>query len=195
MSAGFELTEHTADVGIRAWGASAADVFEQAALAMASLLYATIGVNANERVEIEVDAPDAELLLAAWLNEVLFVVESRHLLFARFEVIDVGPAEPTTAEAGPSGLADRREATRPWRDSGGAPHDAAGGLRDAVNGPYGAVGGQGAAVPWRVRAAGVGEALDARRHTYHPLVKAATLHQLALERTADGWEGRVLLDV
>jgi SHS2 domain-containing protein len=188
MSAGFELTEHTADVGIHCWGASVADVFEQAALAMVSLMYAPVGVNANERVEIEVDAPDGELLLAAWLNEVLFVVESRHLLLTRFEVTDVGPAGPTTGGVGLSGAAGRLEAARPGRDSGGSPYGTG---RD----PYGAAGGLGVAEPWRVRAAGVGEALDARRHTYHPLVKAATLHQLALERTADGWEGRVLLDV
>lgn len=160
MSAGFELTDHTADVGVHAWGASAADVFEQAALGMVSLMYYAATVAPRERIEFEMEAADGELLLASWLNELLFVIEARRVAFARFEVIEAAPAHATQVEQDPA--------------------PAAAAL---------------VCVPWRLRAAGVGEALDARRHDFHPQVKAATLHGLELRRTDRGWEGRVLLDV
>ena len=86
MSAGFELVDHTADVAVRAWGASAEQVFEQAAAGMVSLLYDRTTVAARERHTLTLEAPDSELLLAAWLNELLFLIEARSVVFARFEV-------------------------------------------------------------------------------------------------------------
>jgi SHS2 domain-containing protein len=86
MSAGFELVDHTADVAVRAWGASAEEVFEQAAAGMASLLYDSATVAAREPHTLSLEAPDGELLLAAWLNELLFLIEARGVVFARFEV-------------------------------------------------------------------------------------------------------------
>jgi SHS2 domain-containing protein len=169
MAAGFELTDHTADIGIRAWGESAGQVFEQAALAMVSLLYDVGSVHGSDTITIELDAPDGELLLAAWLNELLFVIESRRLAFAAFAVDVAGPA---------GRMAGARPAIAP---PGAGRPDAA----DATS----------VCVPWRLRAAGVGEALDARRHAFRPAVKAATLHQLRLHPAPGGWEGCVLLDV
>lgn len=90
MSAGWELVDHTADVMVRAHGASREEVFEQAALAAVSLIYDVSAVRPAERFPVEVTAPDPELLLAAWLNELLFLIEARHLVFARFEVESVG---------------------------------------------------------------------------------------------------------
>lgn len=90
MSAGWELVDHTADVMVRAFGASREQVFEQAALATCSLIYDATTVRAIERYAIELGAPDEELLLAAWLNELLFLIEARHVVFARFEVESVG---------------------------------------------------------------------------------------------------------
>ena len=98
MFAGWELVDHTADVMVRAFGASREEVFEQAALATVSLIYDASAVRAAERRAVELGAPDQELLLAAWLNELLFLIEARRLVFARFEVESVGEAH---APAGP----------------------------------------------------------------------------------------------
>jgi SHS2 domain-containing protein len=91
MSAGYELVDHTADVVVRAYGASREQVFEQAALATVSLLYDPATVRSREGIPVELGAADAELLLAAWLNELLFLIEARRRVFARFEVRSVGP--------------------------------------------------------------------------------------------------------
>ena len=90
MDAGFELTEHTADVGICACGPTREDVFEQAALAMFSLICDPAAVEPREEQRIVLTAESDDLLLAAWLNELLFIFESRRFVFAGFEVNEVG---------------------------------------------------------------------------------------------------------
>jgi SHS2 domain-containing protein len=37
-------------------------------------------------VEVECEAPDAEVLLSDWLNALVFEMATRHMLFSRFEV-------------------------------------------------------------------------------------------------------------
>jgi SHS2 domain-containing protein len=84
MDAGFEITEHTADVGLRAFGPTREDVFEQAALAMFSLICDPATVKARDDLAIVLEAPGDDLLLAAWLNELLFLFETRRVVFASF---------------------------------------------------------------------------------------------------------------
>jgi SHS2 domain-containing protein len=102
-AAGFELTEHTADVGVHAWGSSLEAVFEQAALAMLSLVYARDAVEERHEYSLRVEAADAELLLAAWLNELLYQVDGLHRLPARFPALAVSPP------------ADERDPEAVWR--------------------------------------------------------------------------------
>jgi protein archease len=73
---GFELLEHTADVGIRACGATLEEVFEQATLGLAEVLGA-LRPGGGEVVDIEVTAGDPGALLVDWLNEVLWLHEVR----------------------------------------------------------------------------------------------------------------------
>ena len=73
---GFELLEHTADVGIRARGATLEEVFEQATLGLAEVLGA-LRPGGGEVVDVEVTAGDPGALLVDWLNEVLWLHEVR----------------------------------------------------------------------------------------------------------------------
>ena len=78
--AGFELLEHTADIGLRAHGATLEEVFEQATLALAEVLGVSRpegGEDAGEEVSLEVAAEDLGGLLVDWLNEVLYLHEVR----------------------------------------------------------------------------------------------------------------------
>jgi SHS2 domain-containing protein len=43
-------------------------------------------VEGRERVQIECEAPDDELLLAAWLNALVYEMSTRKMLFGRFHV-------------------------------------------------------------------------------------------------------------
>lgn len=47
----------------------------------------------------------------------------------------------------------------------------------------------------RLKARVVGEPFNPQRHTVEREVKAVTHHQLAVERTADGWRARVYVDL
>ena len=86
MTAGFELVEHTADVAIRAWGDRPQHVFEQAARAMVSLIYDVEAVASQGERRIELGGSDLELTLAAWLNELLYLVEAERFLGHEFTV-------------------------------------------------------------------------------------------------------------
>jgi tRNA nucleotidyltransferase (CCA-adding enzyme) len=87
----WEHFEHGADIGVRGFGATEAQAFEQAALAMTAVITDPAGVAARDVVEIACEAGDHELLFARWLNALVYEMAVRHLLFARYEVaIDDG---------------------------------------------------------------------------------------------------------
>ena len=91
--AGFELLEHTADVGIRARGATLEEAFEQATLGLAEVLGALLPGGPGgpgEAVAVEVSAPDPGGLLVDWLNEVLWLREVRQAWLAGVQVDRAG---------------------------------------------------------------------------------------------------------
>ena len=86
----FELLEHTADVGIGARGATLEEAFEQATLGLAEVLGA-LRPGPGEAVAVEVTAGDPGALLVDWLNEVLWLHETRgHAAIAAVGVERVG---------------------------------------------------------------------------------------------------------
>jgi len=119
---GFELTEHTADVGVRAWGPRREDVFAEAARGMLTLVCDPATVAARERYELAVEAPDECLLLAAWLNELLYFVEGRGVVFSGDFELRLAASEPA------AGVGAQRELRA---HAGGEPRDPA---RHAVRG-------------------------------------------------------------
>ena len=87
-AAGFELTDHTADVGLRVWGPSQAALFEQAALALSALVCDPATVEPRETYTVIAEAqegsPDA--LLVAWLNELLYRLDTDGIVFCGFSI-------------------------------------------------------------------------------------------------------------
>ncbi len=91
MAARWEHFEHGADIGVRGFGPSRAEAFEQGAVAMTAVIADPDSVAAHDAVAIECEAPDDELLFAEWLNAVVLEMATRRMLFARFAVrIDGG---------------------------------------------------------------------------------------------------------
>ncbi len=82
----YEEIEHTADVGIRAYGKTASELFAAAAEGLFSLIADPAKVEPKGEVEIRLAAEDLPQLLVAWLSELLFLHETQHLLFSKFEV-------------------------------------------------------------------------------------------------------------
>jgi SHS2 domain-containing protein len=85
----YELIEHTADIGVRSFGKTEAEAFEHAAEGMFSLISDLNGVRDDQEFPVEVEAEDRETLLVEWLNELLYIFESRCVLLKRFEVVDL----------------------------------------------------------------------------------------------------------
>ena len=86
VKARWEHYEHGADIGVRGLGASKAEAFEQAALALTAVIADPFAVRPLERVALECEAPDDELLLAEWLNALVYEMATRRMLFSRFAV-------------------------------------------------------------------------------------------------------------
>lgn len=135
----FEYFEHTADVGIAAFGSDLKDVFAAAALGLFSLMADLGDLRDQECIEVAVEAEDVESLLVAWLNELLFIFDVEHLLLRSFEI---------------SVIDDTNLQAHCW-----------------------------------------GERFDPQRHRLKLGVKAATYHQVRVERIGDGYRAQVVVDV
>jgi SHS2 domain-containing protein len=77
---------HRADIGVQGIGATLAEAFEQAAIAMTAVICDVETVAAKHSVEITCEASDAEMLLVDWLNALVYEMATRNMLFSRFEV-------------------------------------------------------------------------------------------------------------
>jgi tRNA nucleotidyltransferase (CCA-adding enzyme) len=88
---GWEHFEHEADMGVRGIGATPAEAFAQAALALTAIITETANVAPLASIEVSCEGPDLEYLFADWLNALVYEMATRHMLFCRFEVhIDAG---------------------------------------------------------------------------------------------------------
>ena len=85
----FELIEHTADVGIMAYGADVKEAFTNAARGMFSLITEPGSIRETDYRDIEVTAPDIESLLVTWLNELIYLFDAENMLFSRFDIEDL----------------------------------------------------------------------------------------------------------
>ena len=93
----WEHFTHVADVGVRGFGNTMARAFEQAAVAMTAVITEPASVRPRQAVEITCSAPDPEILLADWLNALVFEMATRRMLFSGFEVVIEGDHLSATA--------------------------------------------------------------------------------------------------
>lgn len=77
---------HDADIGLWAAGPDKASVFEQIAVALLAVITDPKDVATTESVEIHCEAPSDELMLADWLNALVFEMATRKMLFRDFDV-------------------------------------------------------------------------------------------------------------
>ncbi len=82
----YEEIDHTADVGIRAFGTNLTELFVNAAEGMFSLIANLDAVRPVGEVEIRLRADDIPTLLLRWLSELLYLHETQHFLFSSFDV-------------------------------------------------------------------------------------------------------------
>ena len=81
----FEYLDHTADMGLRARGATVAEAFCEAASGMFGVMIRTARVRPKVTVELAVSADSLELLLVGWLSELLAMKDVTGDVFSGFE--------------------------------------------------------------------------------------------------------------
>lgn len=82
----WEHFDHDADIGIRGIAPTIEQAFEQAAIAMTAVVTDPLKVMASIAVTLKCKAPDYELLLVDWINDLIYEMAIRDLLFGRYQV-------------------------------------------------------------------------------------------------------------
>ena len=91
-----EELPHTADLALHVWARDLPGLYADAARGMCALLAAEPAPGEMQSRRVEVHGADAESLLVAYLQELLYLTETKHLAFAEFQVLS---AEPPTLRA------------------------------------------------------------------------------------------------
>ena len=93
MDKDFEIVNHTADVGVIAYGANINQAFANAAKALFSLIAELDNVEEVLHRDIELLAPDQESLLVDWLNELIYLFDTENIIFKRFDIIELNDTQ------------------------------------------------------------------------------------------------------
>jgi SHS2 domain-containing protein len=86
---GYQILEHTADKGVRAWGSTLEKVFENAARGMYRLVIDPQGTTSNVVVPVHIEASepvDHTDLLVKWLRELIYLTDVQKIAFTDFTV-------------------------------------------------------------------------------------------------------------
>jgi SHS2 domain-containing protein len=88
---GYEFFDHTADIGIRAEGATLAELCVRLARGLTELLVEDSRLTARESRRIDLAAPDAESLLLRWLQELLFWFSTERFVPVEYVLEEITP--------------------------------------------------------------------------------------------------------
>jgi len=86
MKKAFEVIDHTADIGIVAYGTDVKELFSNAALALFSLITELDSIEEKSHINLQVKGDDGDTLLVEWLNELIYLFDAKHILFHRCDI-------------------------------------------------------------------------------------------------------------
>jgi SHS2 domain-containing protein len=82
----WELYSHPSDIGVRGLGPTREAAFAQAAMALTAVITDLQKVQPREVVDLVCEERDDELLFINWLSALLYEMDTRGMLFSRFEI-------------------------------------------------------------------------------------------------------------
>jgi len=85
----FDTFEHTADIGLIARGRTLEELFANAAGGLVALTVDPEGLREETQVQVTVSAGDREALLVGWLNELLYLLDTRRFLPHHSRITDL----------------------------------------------------------------------------------------------------------
>jgi SHS2 domain-containing protein len=80
------LADHVGELAIRLEGSSLAELFAEAACALAEVMLGRPAIATGAAEHVWVKAPDREALLVAWLDELIFRAERDHAIYGEARV-------------------------------------------------------------------------------------------------------------
>lgn len=84
----YEVFDHTADIGLHAYGKTLPELFVHAAEGMESLMVAPESIEARVQHVVRIEGHDLVSLLVSWLNELIFLFDTEYLLLCQIEITD-----------------------------------------------------------------------------------------------------------
>jgi len=112
MKKRFEVTDHTADIGIIAYGGSLAELMVNSAAGMVSLMMDTASIEESINKTVELSEPDTVTLLVKWLNELLYMFDADRMIFGSFDIVMHGDTRLTAVCGGEKYTPARHRITR-----------------------------------------------------------------------------------
>jgi SHS2 domain-containing protein len=109
----FEIVDHPSDIGLIAYGESLKETFENAAFGMFSLMAELSDIEPKDSFEITVTGDDRDELFINWLNELIFIEDSKHVLLNEFKILKLTDKELKAHVAGEKIKDDLHELHRP----------------------------------------------------------------------------------
>ena len=82
----YELIDHTADVGLKAYGKSLSEAFQNAAKGMFDIITDSSEIESIGQYDIYLSADNLEQLLVDWLSELLYLHSAKNIVFGFFKV-------------------------------------------------------------------------------------------------------------
>ncbi len=86
----YEFIEHTADVAVKAYGATLEEAFAVAAGAMFDIMTDESPIERKQKIELEAESIDIEGLLVSFLSKLIVLHEVDHLVLKDFVVAFTG---------------------------------------------------------------------------------------------------------
>ena len=105
----YEILEHTADVGLKAYGQTLPEMFANAARGMIALALEPLTVRPSQSRPLSARGEDLEELLVHFLSEILYAVDAEGWHFSAFRI---GTLESTAIEAEGWGKREERSERR-----------------------------------------------------------------------------------
>lgn len=85
----YQFFEHTADAKFRAFGKSLEEAYTNAAYALISLMWDREKIERKVRLQVHIQGRDLEQLLVNFLEEILYLLDSRMFLLNGVEKIEI----------------------------------------------------------------------------------------------------------
>lgn len=87
----YTFISHTADIGFRVWGKTLEELFTSAAQALIEAMIEVGRARPTTKISVKLRAPNLEGLLVQWLQELIYLFETKNFLALQFKIKKCDP--------------------------------------------------------------------------------------------------------